>query len=94
MITSFMEKPKGEESWINGGFFVCEPEVFNYIPEGDDVIFERTPLENLAKDNKLNAYKHDGFWRPMDTLKDKNDLTNMWQNNQAPWAKWLEDCKK
>ncbi len=88
MITSFMEKPKGDESWINGGFFVCEPEVFDYIPKGDDVIFERAPLENLAKDHKLNAYKHDGFWRPMDTLKDKNDLTEMWENDKAPWAVW------
>lgn len=88
MITSFMEKPKGEESWINGGFFVCEPEVFDYIQEGDATIFERSPLENLAKDKQLNAFKHRGFWRPMDTLKDKNDLTYMWQNNQAPWAVW------
>lgn len=89
MITSFMEKPKGDESWINGGFFVCEPQVFDYIPNGDDVIFERAPLENLAKDRKLNAYKHEGFWRPMDTLKDKNDLTEMWVKNTAPWAVWL-----
>lgn len=88
MITSFMEKPKGDESWINGGFFVCEPEVFDYIPQGDGVIFERAPLENLAKDHKLNAYKHDGFWRPMDTLKDKNDLTEMWESDNAPWAVW------
>ena len=90
MITSFMEKPKGEESWINGGFFVCEPKIFDYITEGDSTIFERSPLENLAKDKQLNAYKHRGFWRPMDTLKDKNDLTYMWQNNQAPWAVWLK----
>lgn len=88
MITSFMEKPIGEESWINGGFFVCQPEVLNYIQEGNSTIFERSPLENLAKDKQLNAYKHRGFWRPMDTLKDKNDLTYMWQNNQAPWAIW------
>ena len=90
MITSFMEKPKGDESWINGGFFVCEPQVFDYIPNGDDVIFERAPLENLAKDRKLNAYKHEGLWRPMDTLKDKNDLTEMWVKNTAPWAVWLD----
>lgn len=88
MITSFMEKPKGEESWINGGFFVCEPEVFDYIDNDPSVIFERSPLENLARDKQLNAYKHRGFWRPMDTLKDKNDLTYMWQNDQAPWALW------
>ena len=90
MITSFMEKPRGEESWINGGFFVCEPEVFNYISEeSNDVIFEREPLENLAKDNQLNAYKHYGFWRPMDTLREKKELTDMWHNNKAPWAVWL-----
>ena len=88
IITSFKEKPAGDESWINGGFFVCEPEVFDYIPQGDDVIFEKAPLENLAKDKKLNAYKHSGFWRPMDTLKDKNDLTEMWKDDKAPWAVW------
>lgn len=89
MITSFMEKPKGEESWINGGFFVCEPEVFDFIPDGDDVIFERAPLESLALKQQLNAYKHRGFWQPMDTLRDKTELTNLWQENKAPWAKWL-----
>lgn len=88
-ICSFMEKPKGDGSWINGGFFVCEPKVFDYIDDGDDVIFERTPLENLAKDGQLNAYKHNGFWHPMDTLKDKNELTQMWISNVAPWAKWM-----
>ena len=89
VITSFMEKPMGDESWINGGFFVCENEVFDYIDENsENVVFERKPLENLAKDNKLNAYKHRGFWKPMDTLRDKIDLTTMWQNDQAPWAVW------
>lgn len=90
MITSFMEKPKGEESWINGGFFVCEPQVFDYIKDSDSTIFEREPLENLANNNQLNAFKHNGFWKPMDTLRDKKELTDLWQNNQAPWAKWLE----
>lgn len=89
-INSFTEKPQGDGNWINGGFMVCEPQVFDYIEENsNDVIFERTPLENLAKDSQLNAYKHFGFWRPMDTLKDKNDLTAMWQNNSAPWALWI-----
>ncbi len=89
-INSFQEKPQGDGAWINGGFMVCEPEVFNYIePNRTDVIFERTPLESLAKDGELNSYKHDGFWYPMDTLKGKNDLTEMWQNGSAPWAKWL-----
>lgn len=90
MITSFMEKPKGEESWINGGFFVCQPEVFDYIQDGDKTIFERAPLENLAKDKQLNAYKHRGFWQPMDTLRDKKELTELWESNQAPWAKWVK----
>lgn len=90
MITSFMEKPKGEESWINGGFFVCQPEVFDYIKDGDKTIFERAPLENLAKDKQLNAFKHRGFWQPMDTLRDKKELTELWESNQAPWAKWVK----
>ena len=89
LITSFMEKPKGEESWINGGFFVCEPEVFDYIPDSENVIFEREPLEKLSADNQLNAYKHNGFWQPMDTLRDKNELTRLWQSDKAPWAKWV-----
>ena len=88
VITSFMEKPKGEESWINGGFFVCQPEVFDYIKEGDQTIFERSPLENLAKDGQLNAYKHHGFWQPMDMLRDKIELTKLWESGQAPWAVW------
>ena len=88
-ITSFKEKPKGDGSWINGGYFVCENEVFNYIKENDDsVVFEKEPLENLAHDGKLNAYKHKGFWRPMDMLKDKNDLNEMWHNGSAPWKVW------
>ena len=88
IITSFKEKPKGDESWINGGFFVCEPKVFDYISDGDDVIFEQRPLERLAEIGELNAFKHRGFWRPMDTLKDKNDLTEMWMTDNAPWAIW------
>lgn len=87
-INSFKEKPDGDGNWINGGFMVCEPQVFDYITEGDSTVFERTPLENLAKDGQLNAYKHKGFWRPMDTLNDKNQLTQMWTENRAPWAVW------
>ena len=89
-INNFQEKPDGDGNWINGGFMVCEPQVFDYIQDGDKTIFERAPLENLAKDGQLNAYKHRGFWRPMDTLKDKNDLTEMWQSEQAPWALWTK----
>ena len=87
-VTSFMEKPKGDGGWINGGFFVCEPQVMDYIGEGDQVTFEREPLETLAKQGQLNAYKHSGFWQPMDTLKDKMQLTDLWESNQAPWKKW------
>lgn len=87
-VVSFSEKPVGDGNWINGGFLVCQPEIFDYIPDGDDVIFERKPLESMSLDNQLNAYKHKGFWRPMDTLKDKIDLTDMWQNLQAPWKIW------
>lgn len=88
MITSFMEKPKGEESWINGGFFVCQPEVFDYIENDTFSIFERAPLENLARNGQLNAYKHRGFWQPMDMLRDKIELTKLWESGRAPWAKW------
>ncbi len=87
-ITSFQEKPKGDGAYINGGFFVCEPQVMDYIGAGDDVIFERAPLEKLAKEGQLHAYKHDGFWQPMDTLKDKTFLTDLWQSGKAPWQKW------
>lgn len=90
-ILSFKEKPQGDGAWINGGFFVCEPEIFNYIQDDVNCIFEREPLESLALDNELNAYKHRGFWRPMDTLKDKKELTEMWMSGNAPWAVWKEE---
>ncbi len=90
IITSFKEKPKGDESWINGGFFVCEPEVFNYIGDGDNVVFEKEPLETIAQEQKLNAYKHYGFWMPMDTLREKRELTDLWMKDKAPWAMWLK----
>ena len=89
-INSFREKSKNDGNWINGGFMVCEPEVFDYIDEGrDDIVFEKDPLECLANSGQLNSYKHDGFWYPMDTLKGKNELTEMWMTGKAPWAKWL-----
>lgn len=87
-VTHFMEKPKGDGAWINGGFFVCEPEVFKYITQGDQTIWERDPLENMASQNELFAYKHNGFWKPMDTLRDKMQLEDMWNKNQAPWKIW------
>lgn len=89
-VNSFMEKPQGDGSWINGGFFICEPEVFDYIPEGNDIMLEKEPLEKLAKENQLNAYKHNGFWQPMDTLRDKTYLTDIWSKKQAPWAVWMK----
>ena len=90
-ILSFKEKPQGDGAWINGGFFVCEPKVFNYLEDDANCIFEREPLESLALDNELNAFKHRGFWRPMDTLKDKKELTEMWMSGNAPWAVWKEE---
>jgi glucose-1-phosphate cytidylyltransferase len=86
-VLSFMEKPKGDGSWINGGFFVCEPKVLDYI-EADETIFERDPLENLAKDGELFTYRHHGFWKCMDTLRDKNQLNELWNSNQAKWKIW------
>ncbi|MFN4234171.1 MAG: glucose-1-phosphate cytidylyltransferase [Bacteroidia bacterium] len=86
-VLSFMEKPKGDGSWINGGFFVCEPKVIDYITD-DDTIFEREPLENLAKDGELYTYRHDGFWKCMDTLRDKNQLNELWNSNNAKWKIW------
>lgn len=87
-VTSFMEKPQGDGGWINGGFFVCQPEVFDYIDDIDKTIFEREPLERLASERQLNAYKHRGFWRPMDTLRDKIQLNEMWLAEKAPWKIW------
>jgi len=86
-ISSFKEKPKGDGAWINGGFFVCKSEVLNYI-DGDSTVFEQEPLINLASDNQLMAFKHDGFWECMDTLRDKNSLCQLWDDSQAPWKKW------
>ena len=87
-VNSFKEKVEGDGAWINGGFFVMESTIFNYLTEGDSTILERKPLERLAADGQLNAYKHTGFWRAMDTLKDKNELTALWAQGSAPWALW------
>ncbi|SDQ00109.1 glucose-1-phosphate cytidylyltransferase [Mucilaginibacter sp. OK268] len=86
-VTSFMEKPKGDGSWINGGFFVCEPDVFNYI-DNDSTIWERDPMEKIASDGQMLAYKHQGFWKPMDTLRDKHELEEDWQLGKARWKTW------
>lgn len=90
-INSFQKKPQCDGHWKNAGFMVLQPEVFNYIPENDDTcVFEDIPLEYLAKDGQLQAYKHTGFWKPMNSLKDKNELTEMWETNEAPWKVWNE----
>ena len=86
-IAEFSEKPQTKEGWINGAFFVLVPKVFDYI-EGDRTQWEREPLENLAKDNQLMAYKHTSFWQCIDTLRDKKLLETLWQGNNAPWKIW------
>lgn len=88
IVTSFTEKPAGDGVWINAGFFVCQPEVFDYIKDGDSTIFERAPLENLAKDGHMASTIHRGFWKPMDTLRDNVELNAMWDSNKAPWKLW------
>jgi len=87
-VSEFHEKHRGESSWINGGFFVFEPEVFDYLQDGDMTILERGPLETLSKEQKLTAFKHNGFWFPMDTLRDKRHLENLWNIKKAPWKVW------
>jgi glucose-1-phosphate cytidylyltransferase len=86
-VVHFKEKPIGDEGWINGGFFVLEPSVFKYI-KNESTIWEKEPLEELAKNKQLTAYKHNGFWHPVDTLWDKNYLENIWKENNAPWKIW------
>ena len=86
-VTNFMEKPNGDSFWINGGFFVCEPEIFNYIQD-NNTILEREPLQNLANEGKLGAYKHTGFWHHVDTMIEKNKLNDLWNKGNAPWKTW------
>jgi len=86
-ITSFQEKPAGDGGWINGGFFVCSPSVFDYI-EGDDTIWEQQSLEHMAEEGKLSAYFHKGFWQAMDTLRDKKQLEELWATDNPPWKVW------
>lgn len=87
-VSSFQEKPKGDGGWINAGFFVCEPKVFDYITEGDSTVFEQAPLQNLARDGEIFTFKHDGFWKPMDTLRDKQELQKLWDSKKSPWKTW------
>jgi glucose-1-phosphate cytidylyltransferase len=86
-VKAFQEKPEGDGSWINGGFFVLEPSVIDLI-KNDSTIWEREPLESLASSGDLTAYRHSGFWKPMDTLRDKFELIKMWEKGKAPWKKW------
>lgn len=85
-VASFKEKPQASEGWINGGFFVFEPGVFDYL-RGDDTVLEQDPLEKLARDGQLMAYKHQGFWQPMDTVRDRDVLNDLWRSGQAPWVR-------
>jgi glucose-1-phosphate cytidylyltransferase len=86
-VIGFMEKPVGDGGWINGGFFVLSPKVGSYI-EGDTTVWEREPMETLARQGELMAWHHDGFWKPMDTLRDKRDLESLWDSGKAPWKVW------
>lgn len=87
-VLSFEEKPQGDGGWINGGFFVCNPGVFDFIADGEDVIWERQPLKDLVAKGELGSFKHFGFWHPMDMLRDKIILNKMWDEGNAPWRIW------
>ncbi len=86
-VRAFVEKPEGDGGWMNGGFFVLEPATLDYI-EGDGTLWEKDPLERLARDGELAAYRHHGFWQPMDTLRDKRTLEELWDGGAAPWKRW------
>jgi glucose-1-phosphate cytidylyltransferase len=89
-VIGFTEKVKGDGSWINGGFMVCEPQIFNYIQDKETTILEQGPLQSLARDGELNVYRHDDFWQPMDTLREKIILEELWGNQKAPWKVWTD----
>ncbi|MHB1097278.1 MAG: glucose-1-phosphate cytidylyltransferase [Gemmatimonadaceae bacterium] len=91
-VTHFEEKPVGDGSWINGGFFVLEPSVFDYI-HNDATIWEQEPLRQLARDGQLAAYRHGGFWLPMDTVRDRTRLEELWSDGKAPWKIWADGCR-
>jgi glucose-1-phosphate cytidylyltransferase len=86
-VDAFEEKPRGDGSWMNGGFFVLSPEVGRYLG-GDDTVWEQEPLRRLARDHQLGSFRHDGFWHPMDTLRDRNELESLWESGAAPWRCW------
>lgn len=87
-VLDFKEKPKGDGKWVNAGFFICEPKIFDYIDDDPQTVFEQEPIMNLAKDGQLYTYKHKGFWKPLDSLKDKNDLNELWYEDKAIWKVW------
>lgn len=87
-ITKFLEKPQGDGGWINGGYMVLDYGIFQYLNDEEDLVFEQGPLEKLAREGELAAFKHRGFWQPMDTMRDKNTLNAMWKNQKAPWKVW------
>ena len=87
-VKKFQEKPKGDGGYVNGGFFVLSPKAIDYIKEGDKTVWEKSPLNDLSKDEQISAFKHEGFWQPMDTLRDKNYLEELWSDKKAPWKIW------
>ena len=87
-LRAFAEKPRDDHGWINGGFFVCEPGVFDYIDKGEATVWEHGPLETLTREGQVNCYRHEGFWACMDTLADKQRLNAMWENGEAQWRAW------
>jgi glucose-1-phosphate cytidylyltransferase len=87
-VTTFLEKPKEEGGWISGGFFVLEPGIFDFLTKGDATVWEQEPLQELAKDGNLGAYRHDGYWGCMDTLRDKIEMEGLWKSGKAPWKVW------
>lgn len=87
-VESFSEKPQGDGTWINGGYFIVSPKVINEYIDGDNTIWERDPVERLARDGQMSAFHHQGFWQPMDTLRDKQNLENLWASGNAPWKVW------
>lgn len=87
LVKTFQEKPDGDGGWINGGFFVCEPGIFDYI-EGDQTTWEKEPMENIANHGQMTFFKHTGFWKPMDTQRDKKEMEDLWQLEKAPWKIW------
>jgi len=88
LVARFLEKPRGDGSWVNGGFFICEPRVFDYIQDGDSTVFEQKPLQSLAQSGEMVSYRHHGFWKCMDTLRDKKELNDLWSAGNAPWKVW------